>query len=392
MKQFSLTRMALLTVVVIGMATMGFQCSSPNITSGKLYLQQYQSSKNSEKLDKAQEAFEKEIAQKPNSAEGWYWIGHVYAEKKEFGKLQEAWSKAQQLGGKSTAEIDNYRLSYWGKAFNYGATTFKKAQMTKNEGLYKKAAETFAAATMLEPDSSAAYNAYTYEAFALMGMGDNEAAREPLAKQIEANPTPEAYSALGQLLRKDANALKEGGDAEAAKGKFDEALTLLNRAVADFPENPDLNNELLNTYIAADRVNEAVEKFQSYADNNPKDAGAQYAAGTALLQINMFEKAAHYLERALNVEPDNTSALYNISVSYLRHGISMRDADESGGADAPQSDFKSVIRKAIPYLQKLLDIQPESASNWDLAGKIYATLGMTKDAAAAYDKADELRK
>ena len=101
MKQFSLMRSALVAAVLFGLATMGFQCSSPNITSGKLYLQQYQSSKNKEKLEKAQEAFDKEITEKPNSAEGWYWIGHVYAEKKEYGKLQEAWSKAQQLGGTS---------------------------------------------------------------------------------------------------------------------------------------------------------------------------------------------------------------------------------------------------------------------------------------------------
>ena len=149
MKHFSLTRMALVATVLVGLSTMGFQCSSPNITSGKLYLQQYQSSKNQEKLDKAQEAFEKEIAEKPNSAEGWYWIGHVHAEKKEYGKLQEAWSKAKQLGGKTTQEIENYRLSYWGQAFNYGANTFKKAQLTKSEALYKEAAETFGAAVML---------------------------------------------------------------------------------------------------------------------------------------------------------------------------------------------------------------------------------------------------
>ncbi|MDT8322990.1 MAG: tetratricopeptide repeat protein [Bacteroidota bacterium] len=392
MKQFSLSRMALVAFVLIGLATMGFQCSSPNITSGKLYLQQYQSGKNKEKLEKAQEAFEKEIKEKPNSAEGWYWIGHVYAEKKEYGKLQEAWSKAKQLGGKTTQEIESYRLSYWGQAFNHGANTFKKAQLTKNKALYKEAAETFGAAVMLEPDSSAKYNAYVYQAFALMGMGDTEAAREPLAKQIEENPTAEAYSALGQLIVMDANAMKKGGDEEGASAKYDEALTLLNRAIADFPENPDLNNELLNTYIAADRVKEAVEKFKAYADNNPKDASAQYAAGTAYLQINEFENAATYLDRALNIDPENISAMYNIAVAYLRLGANIRSADDSTDPDAQQTDYKSVIRKAIPYIQKLVEMQPDIASNWDLAGKIYATIGMTKEAEDAYNKADALRK
>ena len=34
-----------------------------------------------EELRSKVEAFQKEVAQKPNSSEGWYWLGHVYAEK-----------------------------------------------------------------------------------------------------------------------------------------------------------------------------------------------------------------------------------------------------------------------------------------------------------------------
>lgn len=392
MKPITLTRMALLTIVLVGMATMGFQCSSPNITSGKLYLQQYQSSKNKEKLDKAEEAFQKEVTQKPNSSEGWYWLGHVYAEKKEYRKLQESWDKAEKLGGKSTAEIDQYRVLYWGQAFNYGANTLKKAQIAKNAKLYGSAAEAFEAATLLQPDSSAKYNAYVYLAFSLMGMEQFDEAMAPLQKQIDTNPTAEAYSALGQLMIIEANKLKNDGKEEAAAAKYDETLNLLNRATTDFPSNPDLNNELLNTYIAAERVTEAVDKFSTYAKNNPKDASAQYAAGTAMLQVKKFEAATVFLKNALAIEPKNESALYNLCVGFLRWGIGIRDADDTTDPDAKQTDFKSTIQQSLPYLKTLLDVQPGNASNWDLAGKIYATIGMTKEAQEAYEKADELRK
>lgn len=399
MKHFTFTRMTLIVLVLVGMATMGFQCSSPNITSGKLYLQQYQSSKNQEKLDKAEEAFRKEVTEKPNSAEGYYWLGHVYAEKREFAKLQEAWTKARNLGGTSTSEIDQYRVGYWGQAFNHGANTFKKAQTyqkakqeEKSRQLFKEAAEAFEAATMLEPDSSAKYNAYVYHAYALMGMDRIDDARKSLQKQIDTNPSADAYSALGQLIVLEGNRLKKEGKEESAAAKYDEALTLLNRASTEFPENADLNNELLNTYIAADRVTEAVEKFQTYADNNAQDAGAQYAAGTAMLQVNKFESAATYLKKSLDIDPNNESAMYNLCVAYLRRGIGIRDAGDSTDPEAEQQDYKAVIRNAIPYLQSLLDRQPDTASNWDLAGKIYATIGMTKEAGEAYEKADALRK
>ena len=392
MKHITLTRVAIVAVALIGMATMGFQCSSPNITSGKLYLQQYQQSKNAEKLDKAQEAFMKETQEKPNSAEGYYWLGHVYAEKKEYGKLQEAWSKAQSLGGKVTDEINQYRISYWGQAFNHGANTMKKAQIRKDKKTYGEAAEAFEAATKLQPDSSAKYNAYVYLAFAYMGMDRLEDAIAPLQEQIKRNPTAEAYSANAQLIVREAGALKQDGKKAEADKKYAEAIDLLNRAIADFPNNGELNNELLNTYIAAERVTEAVDKFTSYADRNSDDVTAQYAAGTALLQVSRFEQAVKYLERALKLAPENTSALYNASVAYLRWGISIRDAGDSTDPDAPQADYKAVVKKAVPFLEALLKIEADNAANWDLAGKIYATAGMTTEMTEAYKKADELRK
>lgn len=392
MKHNTLTRVAMLAIVLVGMATMGFQCSSPNITSGKLYLQQYQQSKNAEKLDLAEKSFMKETQEKPNSAEGWYWLGHVYAEKKQFAKLQESWTKAQSLGGKITEEINQYRIGYWGQAFNHGANTMKKAQIRKDKKSYAEAAEAFEAATKLQPDSSAKYNAYVYLAYAYMGMDQLEDARAPLQEQLKRNPSAEAYSALGQMLVREAGSLKDAGKEDEAKKKYAEAIDLLNRATADFPDNSELNNELLNAYIAANRVTEAVEKFKSYADGNAKDVTAQYAAGTALLQISRFDEATKYLERAVAIEAKNTSALYNLSVAYLRWGISIRDAGNSNDPEAPQADYKSVVTKAVPHVRSLVAIEGDNPANWDLAGKVYATAGMTSEAGEAYKKADELRK
>lgn len=392
MKHITLNRVALMTIVLVGMATMGFQCSSPNITSGKLYLQQYQQSKNAEKLDLAEKSFMKETEEKPNSAEGWYWLGHVYAERKQFGKLQESWTKAQSLGGKVTEDIKQYRIAYWGQAFNHGANTMKKAQIRKDKKSYAEAAEAFEAATKLQPDSSAKYNAFVYLAYAYMGMDQLEDARAPLQEQLKRNPSADAYSALGQMLVREANGLKEAGKDEDANKKYAEAIDLLNRATTDFPNSSELNNELLNAYIAANRVTEAVDKFKSYADGNSSDVTAQYAAGTALLQISRYEDATKYLERAVTLEAKNTSALYNLSVGYLRWGVGIREAANTNDPDAPQADYKSVVKKAVPHIQTLVEIEPDNPANWDLAGKVYATAGMTNEAAEAYKKADELRK
>lgn len=392
MKHTTWTRVAIMALALTGMATMGFQCSSPNITGGKLYFQQYQQSKNPAKLEDAYKAFLKETQEKPNNPEGWYWIGHVYAEKRQYGKLQESWKKAQNLGGKVTQEIEDYRVAYWGQAFNHAANTMKRAQIRKDKKQYAEAIDAFDAATKLEPDSSAKYNAYVFLAYALMGADRVDEARAPLEEQIKRNPTAEAYSALGQMLTIEADNLKEEGKEEEAKAKYNETIDLLNRATRDFPTSSELNNELLNVYIAADRVTEAISKFTEYADVNREEVSAQYAAGTALLQMNEYQESIKYLDRAIVLDAENASALYNLTVAYLRWGITVRDESENATHDTPQADYRSIVNKAIPHLQKLLQLQPDNPTNWDLAGRVYATAGMTKEAGEAYNKADELRQ
>jgi len=389
MKQRTFLVAAMLSLALVAFSTMGFQCSSPDVTSGKLYYQQYQSSKNVERLEQARAAFEKEVQNNPNSGEGWYWLGIVQGEMRQYLSLHQSWQKAKQYG--KSSDIDQNTYYFWGQAFNYGADRLRRAQIRQDKAGYAEAAESFKAATLLMPDSSAVHNAYVYLAVALKGSGDITGAEKPLLEQIKRNPIPEAYSELGQLYIRKGNELRESGQDDAAMEEYTKALALLDEAVGKYPDNAELNNELLNVYIATDRVTEAVAKFREYADNNPGDGSAQYAAGTALLQISQYENASVYLERAIELDKKNTNALYNCVVCYLRWGISLRDEDESSDPTAPQSNFRDIIRKSLHHLDILLELQPDNFGNWDLAGRVYASVGMTKEAEEAYKKADELR-
>jgi Flp pilus assembly protein TadD len=49
------------------------------------------------------------------------------------------------------------------------------------------------------------------------------------------------------------------------------------------------------------------------------------------------------------------------------------------------------FRQALPYLERLTELDPNDVFIWDLIGKIYANLGDVEKAEAAFKKADELR-
>lgn len=391
MKRYSSLGMALVIVASLSLGTMGFQCSSPNITSGKLYYQQYQNSKDPAKLDAALQAFEKEAQEKPNSAEAWYWIGMMHGEMKQFLKLHESWEKSKSLGEATKKDIAQNTQYFWGQAFNTGASTFKKAQIKKDAKLYQEAAETFRAATLLMPDSSAKYGGYINYAFALMAQDKYDEAIVPLEEQLRRHPNADAYRALASIYTDKARLLKKDEKTAEANAMYDKAIATLNEAMIKFPDDADLNQELLNTYIAAGRLLEATPKFKEFAEKNPSDKSAQYAFGTVLLEAKDFEQAVVYLKRAAAIDPGFDNAHYNICVAYLRWGVKVRD-DEETQKKEDVSAYKGIIQNALPSLETLLKSKPDVPANWDLAGKIYASLGMTKEAQAAYEKLDALRK
>jgi tetratricopeptide (TPR) repeat protein len=58
----------------------GFQCSSTEMTSAKLYIQQ-------KNYDKALEVLNKEVTKNPKSDEGYYYMGVVYIEMEKYDDM-----------------------------------------------------------------------------------------------------------------------------------------------------------------------------------------------------------------------------------------------------------------------------------------------------------------
>ncbi len=391
MKSTRTLRAGFAVIIALGLSSLGFQCSSPNITSGKLYYQQYESTKDTTKLNQSLEAFQREVQEKPNSAEAWYWLGFIHGVKKDYIRLHEAWQKSKQLGSQMQGDMNSNRLYFWGQAYNNGANVFRKAQIKKDKALYEEAEKSFRAATLLEPDSSAKYGGFVNLAYALIAQNRNADAIEPLTEQNRLAPNPDAYKLSAQLLLDEGNALKEGNPT-AANAKYEKAITLLNEGLTKFPDDAGLNQELLNAYIAANRIVEAKSKFKQYADGNPQDKAAQYAYGTVLLETKNYQEATTYLQKAIVLDAKYENALYNICVTYLRWGIEVRDNTDPNATSSQASAFKEIIEKAVPHVKSLLDIDAKNSAYWDLAGRVYASLGKTKEATEAYNKADDLRK
>ena len=83
------------------------------------------------------------------------------------------------------------------------------------------------------------------------------------------------------------------------------------------------------------------------------------------------------------------TAYYNLAVTYIRWGTSLREKADAAGKDDPE--YKNKYKEALPLLKKAIEIKPEDPISWETIAKVYAVLGMSKESQDAFNKADLYR-
>lgn len=135
----------MLAVTAASLAFVGFQCSSAEMTSAKLYIQR-------KEYQNAEAQLQKEVAKNPRNEEAWVLLGKIRFELKNFKGMKDAFVEAEKAGVKFKKETDGIVLKTWGDLFNQGVEELNKA--TDSAG-YDLAIETYKLAIYIMPDSIA---------------------------------------------------------------------------------------------------------------------------------------------------------------------------------------------------------------------------------------------
>lgn len=102
------------------------------------------------------------------------------------------------------------------------------------------------------------------------------------------------------------------------KGRVDESLAHLQRAVALAPNYPPPHFNLGNVLLAKGQTAEALAQFEINAALQPRDAGAQFVFGSALLDQGLVADAIPHLEQAVQLRPDGADDHYKLAEAYRR--------------------------------------------------------------------------
>ncbi|MBI1939799.1 MAG: tetratricopeptide repeat protein [Ignavibacteriales bacterium] len=380
-----------LSLVAMAMGFMAFQCASPELTGAKLYINQKQ-------YDKAKESLLKEVEKNPKSDEGWYMLGYLYGEEGNFQKMLESFDKSLEASKKFEKEVMESKKYHWATSFNKGVSYFNNgAKATTPDSMklfFDKAIQQFNNAILCEADSVVAYSNLTY---AYLNSNRTDEAIPVLEKMTKLGKTAEGFSMLGQIYNEKGSAemdkyqtSKTAQDSLNAVQHYNKAIQVLSEGRAKFPEDGEILLRLSNAYIGANKLEEAMTAFKAGVEKEPENKFYRYNYGVLLLNSKDFAGAEVQFQKAIELDPEYTNAVYNLSVTYVRWGSEIREKAEAEGKE--DMSYQDKFKLALPLMEKYLQTKPDEPVIWDLLGKIYANLGMTDKSQEAFKRADEYRK
>jgi len=145
----------------------------------------------------------------------------------------------------------------------------------------------------------------------------------------------QAENLYRQILRADAAsfpALHMLGFLKAQQRHYEEAITLLNRALKQNPNDLTARGHHAHALMAAGRFDEALAGFDRLLAAQPDNFEAQYNRGVVLSQQQRFEEALAALDAALALKPGVAAIFHNrgaILVSLERYREAMDSYDRA---------------------------------------------------------------
>jgi len=410
--------------------------TDPNIETAKLNV------KNGE-FEKAIESVGKAIEMNPANGIAYEYRGDILgelAQKKSnpsdrselYDRMLKDYAKANELIKGTPDEskyilIENNMVRYWANEFNAGVKLVQGDNPTPDQ--LSKAVVHLKNAVAIMPDS---LNSQTTLAEIQYMNKDVNGAIGSLSKAVEMNKKPEVNLYLRLAAFYDVAGNKEGSIATLVKAK------------ELFPDNIDIVQSLANAYLSTNDTDNALAAVKTLIERDPENAQYRLVYGTQLYnttdaltteteanyerlsilkkdfkdakgkkaqaviktemdslrasnaslntQINdLTEQALVQMKVVTELKPDDASALYTTGIIIQNRAANLfkeRDSTEDNKKAAElDTDAKDVLREALVYYEKAIQLKPEETEYWMTLFKVYTTLGMTDKAQQAMEKA-----
>lgn len=436
-----------LSKVAIVLVTIGFIAAcggDPNIESAKLNLNRGDYQQVLESADAA-------LQTNPENALGYYYRGVAYSEMgkaKPYNQREENYKDASTNFDKSvelfTAQgnpganeiqlMEIQRTQLWAQEYNNAVALVAPEEGEPAAGDIQRASVHLKNAIAIEPDSIQTYDVLS-EVYFMMEDLDNAIVAMETAIEKASDNDPYRYLRLNYFL--------------SETGQQDRALDMLNDALAKYPGNIELTQEVANVYLALGRTDEALEIIRQLIEVDPNNAQYRLVFGSQVYQFvmnmgdelreatetiidrtsklrteerkqrpdanlvaqyqneiaaanaevsrltaeieNFTQQAEDELTKAAELDDQNPTIFNTLGIIYQNRAANLfdrRNATENiQEADRYDAEARAMLEKSLPYYERAAELDPENTDYWMSLFRIYTTLGMTEKALEAQEKA-----
>ncbi len=287
-------------------------CSSdPNVEGAKLDLR-------NKDYDRALGNLEKALETNPQNAEAYELKGQVLSEQafatedpvehtRLLMEMKEAFENAAQYDPALQETVTRSMRIAYANEFQRAVQAFNRGRNDDSE--FSVAADYFGNAATLQPDSS---GAYVNQAYAYMNAGEPNKALEPFEMALEKGDTePETYRFLSGLY--------------ASNDRMDDAIVTLEEATRMYPDNVDLQTELLNAYQVTGQTDKAMDRYRAAVERDPDNELFRYNYGTLLTQTGDYDEALVQLQKAVELDPDYANAYFNLGAVFINQAVDVNE-------------------------------------------------------------------
>lgn len=184
-----------------------------------------------------------------------------------------------------------------------------------------------------------------------------------------------------------------------SQGNDEKAIAAMEDAKLANPDDVTLLQAEADMYYKMDDKAKYKEIMEGIVEKDPNNPSLYYNLGVSAFEMGDSDAAVAYYKKALELDPSLTDARLNIAAAILaKEAVIVEEMNSLGMSKADTQKYdelaeerKEVYKEALPYLEAVMENNPENREAMRTTMNIYYQLGENDKAEAIQAKLDDTK-
>ncbi len=163
-----------------------------------------------------------------------------------------------------------------------------------------------------------------------------------------------------------------------ALGDTAKGIEVINQGYNKHPDDQSIMIELINYYLDAGEGEEALKIIAVAKAGDPSNVSYSFTEGTLYDKMGRIDDAERSYKECINKKPDYYDAYYNLGVLYYNKAVKIYEEaskiSDNAEFEAKQKEGDDMLNVAIPYMEKVAEMNPKDQTGSDTKRSALETL------------------